>query len=65
MIEVANNKIKCELGPDDERTQEQILLYQQVVEQMKKANELFLEYKNKYATDKRAIERLLKLFNGG
>ena len=65
MIEITNNKVKCELSPEEERTQEQILLYQQVVEQMQKANELFLEYKNKYATDKRAIERLLKLFNGG
>lgn len=68
MIEVENNRVKCEIGtkePDQLRSAEQIALYQEVVNQFKLANQLFEKYKREYGTDKRAINRILNMLNGG
>ena len=68
MIEVENNKVKCNMGmyePEPIRSGEQEADYERVIEAVRTAHELFEAYKFKYGTDKRGINKLLSSLNGG
>lgn len=69
MIEISNNKVKCNMGAGSESEveygEEQARAFQEVAEAIHRAHELYEAYKIKYGTDKRGIDRILRSLNGG
>ena len=69
MIEITNNRVKCDMGIGSESEveygEEQALAFQEVAEAIHRAKELYEQYKLKYGTDRRGIDRVLRSLNGG
>ncbi len=65
MIEVTNNKVKCNIKEEEKMPRDQLEKYKEVIAAFNYANSLFTEYKNEFGIDKQSAEKLLYVLNGG
>ena len=68
MIEIVNNKIKCDINSKEEqiqRTAMQEKKLKEVMEAYKQADKLFEEYKREFGVDKSGINKIISRLNGG